>query len=80
MKPLPYLSSSRLGFGMIDFKTPVVNLPPGASIEKIRCREFDFIVIYVRTGNTVEKWYCDFIDDNRSALKLISKVPANVRL
>jgi hypothetical protein len=78
---MPYFSTDNgtIGFGLVSADTPVVNVPPGARVVRIRSRPDDFISVYLRTPTGFEQWYVDFTSPAHTALRLLHLVARNER-
>ena len=77
---IPYTSNfGQVGYGLVRPGVPVVDLPPGASVARIRSRPDDFIIVYLRTGSGIERWYVNYATPEHSALRLLYPVARNER-
>jgi hypothetical protein len=73
------MAASRMGFGALTTPLPVVNVPAGATVARIRSRPTEFILVYLRRPDrSFECWYCDFTADG-AALRLTTLCGANHR-
>jgi len=50
---------------------PIINLPEGTKQIRIRKREGEFCIFYIRAGRSLQKCVCAFVDD-RTAMELIA--------
>lgn len=74
-----FASGPHLGFGLVPRNIPVVNLPRGCSVARIRSRSEEFIRVYLRTPEGFEEWFADFDDADHRTLRLTHMIGQNIR-
>jgi hypothetical protein len=79
MVVVPFQTSSTLGYGLVSPQIPVVGVPEGCTVARIRSRPDEFIRVYLRTPDGFEAWSADFTDADHSALRLTHLIGQNIR-